>query len=75
MVAWQRVCRPKDLGGLGLIDLKRQGLALRLRWEWLRRTDRSRPWHGLPMDKDPPVLAAFDSLVHWRIHDGATALF
>src|SRR4051812_46711193 len=27
------------------------------------------------MEKDPQVLATFDSLVHWRVGDGATALF
>lgn len=75
LVAWQRVCRPKDLGGLGLLDLYRQGLALRLRWEWLRRTDSNRPWHGLPMASDPQVQRAFDSLVHWKLGDGNKVLF
>lgn len=74
-MARQRVCRPKELGGLGLLDLNCQGLALRLRWEWLRRTDSSRPWHGLPMAKDPQVHAAFDSLVHWKLGDGNKVLF
>ena len=41
LVAWQRVCRPKERGGLGILDLNRQGLASILRWEWLRRTDSS----------------------------------
>lgn len=39
VVSWTRVCRPKQLGGLGVIDLFKHGIALRLRWEWLRRTD------------------------------------
>ena len=30
-VAWKRVCRPKELGSLGVMDLYKQGLALRLR--------------------------------------------
>jgi hypothetical protein len=29
-VAWQICCRPRDLGGLGVTDLRRTGLALRL---------------------------------------------
>ena len=37
-VSWQRVCRPKQLGGLGVIDLQKQGIALRIRWEWLNQT-------------------------------------
>ena len=32
-VAWGVVCRPRELGGLGVIDLHRFGMALRLRWE------------------------------------------
>ena len=42
-VAWSAVCMPKDLGGLGLPDLSPLGVALRLRWEWLRRSDPSAP--------------------------------
>jgi hypothetical protein len=32
-VAWEIVCRPKDLGGLGASNLRRTGIALRVRWE------------------------------------------
>ena len=41
VVSWQRVCRPKQLGGLGIMDLSKHGLDLRMRWEWLRRLDDS----------------------------------
>ena len=36
-VAWSRICRPRELGGLGIVDLDRFGtaLALRLKWLWL----------------------------------------
>ena len=40
-LAWLRVCRPTELGGLGIVDLHRFGYALRLRWLWLKRTDDS----------------------------------
>jgi hypothetical protein len=31
-VAWSRICRPRELGGLGIIDLDRFGTVLRLNW-------------------------------------------
>jgi hypothetical protein len=52
LVAWDRICKPKEFGGLGIRNLRMQGLAMRIRWEWLRRTDPARPWQGLPMIKD-----------------------
>uniref|UniRef100_A0A453T4E1 Reverse transcriptase zinc-binding domain-containing protein n=1 Tax=Aegilops tauschii subsp. strangulata TaxID=200361 RepID=A0A453T4E1_AEGTS len=38
IVSWQKVCRPLALGGLGIRDLHRTGVALRTRWLWLQRT-------------------------------------
>jgi hypothetical protein len=31
LINWKTVCRPEDLGGLGMPDLERTGRALRLR--------------------------------------------
>ena len=42
-VNWRRVCRPISLGGLGVQDLERAGLALRIRWLWFSRTDAVAP--------------------------------
>jgi hypothetical protein len=39
-VAWETVCRPRDLGSLGVSDLRRAGIALRVRWEWQARVER-----------------------------------
>ena len=75
LVSWQRVCRPKQLGGLGVLDLSKHGLALRLRWEWLMRTDETRPWQGLPHLMDTQVQAAFNSLVQWKVGNGRRTLF
>lgn len=43
MVAWTACCRPTDLGGLGIIDIKLAGFALQARWLWLQKTDHDRP--------------------------------
>jgi hypothetical protein len=44
LVAWDRVCMPKELGGLGIINLRKMNIALRARWLWLSRVEASRPW-------------------------------
>ncbi|KAK1668638.1 hypothetical protein QYE76_056797 [Lolium multiflorum] len=74
-VAWGRVCRPRDLGGLSVLDLVRFSHALRLRWLWLQRTQPERPWVGLPVpcdDSDRDLFAAATSV---DIGDGASASF
>jgi hypothetical protein len=75
LVAWESVCRPYDFGGLGVKNLRLQDLALRVRWEWLRRTDLSRPWQGLPHWKDKLAADVFHSLVKIRVGKGDRVLF
>ena len=75
LVSWWKVCKPLQFGGLGVKDLRLQGLALRVQWEWLRRTDDTRPWHGLPPLKDPDAVAVFNSLVRIQAGEGSKVLF
>jgi hypothetical protein len=65
MVSWDTICKPTQFGGLGVKDLRLQGLALRVRWCWLRRTDPSRPWQGLPAIKYPEANEVFQSLAQF----------
>jgi hypothetical protein len=53
LINWSTVCTPKDLGGLGILDLERLARALRLRWYWFQWKNNDRPWTGLelPCDK------------------------
>lgn len=74
-MAWDAICKPTCFGGLGVQNLKLQAPALRVRWEWLRRTDPDRPWQGLSPLTDDLARVAFDSLVTIRIGDGRKALF
>jgi hypothetical protein len=74
-VAWDRVCKPLCYGGLGVFNLKLQGLALRARWEWLRRTDPSRPWQGLTMLHDADAQMVFHSLAAIKLGNGNDVLF
>ena len=53
LVQWARCLRPKNFGGLGILDLDLFSRALRLRWLWYQWTDTGRPWTGT----EPPVNA------------------
>lgn len=46
-LSWQCITRPSEVGGLGIPDLRTMGAALHLRWQWLKRTDDTRPWSKL----------------------------
>jgi len=74
-VNWERVCRPKYLGGLGVPDLARTATSLRTRWIWRMRTDQLRPWRGLDLRFSDKELQVFDASTTMRVGDGASALF
>lgn len=77
MVAWPVACRPVELGGLGIQDMKIAAYALRLRWLWLQRTDADRPWRDLDLafGSDPVVSMMFQNSVDVQLGDGHLALF
>lgn len=74
-VNWNSVCRPISLGGLGVQDLERAGLALRLRWLWYTRTDSSRAWSGLDLQFSPDEHALFFASTYMEVGNGSKALF
>jgi hypothetical protein len=47
VVAWNAVCAPKDLGGLGIKNLNLLNHALRMRWRWMEMSGEDKPWVGL----------------------------
>ena len=72
-LAWTTVCRPTSLGGLGVLDLRFFGLALRLRWEWLSRVEPDRCWATLSARAEKNVVAMTDASMTVIIGDGASA--
>ena len=74
-LAWPKVCRPLDLGGLGIPDLRLQGHALRMRWLWAKRTDPNRPWATLPDHTENLVLDMFCASISVEIGNGQHSYF
>uniref|UniRef100_A0A453NMC6 Reverse transcriptase zinc-binding domain-containing protein n=1 Tax=Aegilops tauschii subsp. strangulata TaxID=200361 RepID=A0A453NMC6_AEGTS len=74
-VNWRHACRPVEYGGLGIRCLERAGLALRLRWMWLARTDTDRAWKGLDLQFSKEERALFFASTTMVLGDGRTTLF
>ena len=66
------MCRPTDFGGLGVLDLRFFGFALRLRWEWLARPEPTRCWAGLPSRTEKAVAALASASMSVAVGDGAS---
>jgi hypothetical protein len=75
LVAWNQIAKPQEFGGLGVKNLRLHGLALRVRWEWLRRTDQNRPWQSIQLALDSEAREVFDSLVRISVGNGRNTLF
>lgn len=73
-VAWEMVCRPRELGGLGM-DLRRAGLALRARWEWKWRIDQGPSGTALPEKKERRLEALFSAATMSTVGLGESTLF
>ena len=74
-VNWQKVCRPKELGGLGVLDLERFSRALRLRWLWYEWKAPEKPWVGSETPNDASDLDLFNAATRVTIGNGAKASF
>jgi hypothetical protein len=75
LVSWRTISRPKELGGLGVLDLERFGRAMRLRWPWLAWTDDSRPWIGMVTPCDKGDMDLFRASTEISLGDGAKCIF
>jgi hypothetical protein len=74
-VAWDTVCRPLQLGGLGISSLKNLGWALRVRWLWLQKTEPHRPWSSLSIQVPDQVRAFFAMAITSEVENGEHVLF
>jgi hypothetical protein len=75
MVAWDKVCRPLELGGLGLSSLLELSWAFRMRWLWLQKTEPTKPWADLPIQVPHKTKAFFSIAMTSLVGDGASTFF
>jgi len=74
LIAWPKVCR-RELGGLGISDLKRLSCALRARWPWLRKSEPNKSWANLPLQVSKEVECLISMAVITEVGDGSNTLF
>ena len=74
-VNWTKSCMPKELGGLGILNLEKFARALRLRWLWHSWVSPDKPWASteLPCDETDRLLFAACTTI--RIGNGRKASF
>ena len=49
LLAWPKVARPLNLGGLGISNHQNLGWALKLRWLWLQKIEPNKAWTFFPI--------------------------
>jgi len=75
LIAWPKVTRPPDLGGLGISNLQNLGWALRLRWLWLEKTEPEKAWAFLPVQAPPQVKSFFATAIISEVGNGKNTYF
>ncbi|WVZ52900.1 hypothetical protein U9M48_003903 [Paspalum notatum var. saurae] len=73
LVSWPLINKPKDLGGLGIINLEKFSRALRLHWLWRAWRDEDHPWQDAPCDRTDRLFFCASARV--SIGDGRKAKF
>jgi hypothetical protein len=75
LVAWDKVQRPLDLGGLGILNLEYLSWALQIRWLWLQKIGDARVWKGLQILVHANAFALFSVAINTVIGNGTNTLF
>jgi hypothetical protein len=68
------VCKPKDKGGLGIVNLAKFALALCMRWLWKERKAESKPWVGLGNPCSPHEHELFGAATYVTVGNGKKTL-
>lgn len=75
LIAWPKVCHSKELGGLGISDLKSLGYALRVCWPWLKKVDPNKPWANLPLQVSKELRSLLALSVSTEVGNGVITMF
>jgi len=75
LLAWPKVARPQELGGLGISSLQQLGWALRMRWLWLQKTEPDKPWASFAIQVHPAVHSFFSIAIKSEVGNGRNTLF
>lgn len=73
--AWVNISWPTNLEGLGIPNLQLLGMALRLRWLWLARTDTMKAWSALRFPQGKLEKSFFEASISVMVGNGEHALF
>jgi hypothetical protein len=75
LIAWPKVTRHKELGGLGISNLQSLNWALRVRWLWLKKTSPDKAWASFQLQFSDQVKSLFDLALVSEVGDGSNTLF
>jgi hypothetical protein len=75
IINWPMTCRPKEKGGLGILDLERFSRALRLRWLWYQWKHRDRACNKFDLPDDGHDRELFVASIVVTVGDGKFARF
>jgi hypothetical protein len=75
LLAWPKVAWPKELGGLGISNVRTLSWALRARWLWLQKLDPNKPWLQFQIQVCKEVHSLVDMAVVTEIGDGSNTFF
>ena len=75
LLAWPKVTRPPELGGIGISQLQQLGWALQIRWLWLHKSEPDRPWVTFQIQMHPAVKALFRVAIVSEVGNGKNTIF
>jgi hypothetical protein len=75
LVSWEKVQQPLEYGGLGILKLEYMSWALHIRWLWLAKTDKERPWSGLEVPVHQNAKALFAIALQSHVGNGNDTYF